>query len=152
MLLGQTLFLEHSCEQGRVGALALVEFLVTNVGRHVSRNTSELDFGRRRRRQRRWAGSRCVSGPESEEASRGQVVSAWQGRGKRGYRGPKRGVALARRKSRKQARVAGSQVEESGGRCRRGGRPPFPVSPRALLPVQFSWFSFTLSYLCPSVP
>lgn len=37
------------------------------------------------------------------------------------------GMNLARGKSRKLARVAEGQVEESGRRCWRGGGPPFPV-------------------------
>ena len=56
-------------------------------------------------------------------ANWGPVVSEKQGRGKR----PLMAMNLARRKSRKLARVAEGQVEESGGRCCRGGRLPFPV-------------------------
>lgn len=92
----------------------------------MSKNTSELDDFRQ---WWCWAGNECVMG-----------LSGGRGVGKLGFgslwtarqreeqlQRPRVGMHLSMGKSRKLARLAEGQGEESGGRCCRGGRAPFAV-------------------------
>lgn len=144
LLPGHTLFWGHSGEQGKMEALTLVEHLIVmqRDSKWTKMSVNLMTLGS----SRCWSGSKYVVW---QRGSGWQILVEWFLNGKVKARAiteaPSGEMSLARRKNRKQVSVAGGQSQ--GEWLEMLERWKGTKSWGALLPFQFSWFSFSLSCL-----